>query len=50
MNTVKQFLDATGFNRGSNYPSVTTLKAKMTELEVTVITLFTNIIANVQVL
>jgi len=35
MNTVKKFLDATGFDRGSNYPSVTTLKAKMCELEVT---------------
>jgi len=35
MNTVKEFIDATGYNRGPNYPSKKTLKAKMQELDVT---------------
>jgi len=35
INTVKKFLDATGFARGTNHPSVSTLKTKMEELNVT---------------
>ena len=35
MNTVGKFLEATGFARGTNHPSVTALKEKMVELEVT---------------
>ena len=32
INTVGKFLDATSFARGVNHPSVTNLKAKMDEL------------------
>ena len=35
MNTVAQFLDATGYKRGTNHPSPSVLKAKMEELNVT---------------
>ena len=35
MNTVDKFLKATGFARGTNHPSVSTLKIKMDELMVT---------------
>ena len=34
MNTVQKFLNATGYSRGYNHPSVSTLKAKMDELNV----------------
>ena len=34
INTLEKFLNATGFNRGTNYPSVSTLKAKLKELKV----------------
>lgn len=34
INTVEKFLNATGYNRGDNYPSKETLKAKMDELNV----------------
>tara|TARA_R100001244_G_C5150284_1_gene129544 strand:+ start:606 stop:914 length:309 start_codon:yes stop_codon:yes gene_type:complete len=35
MNTVKKFLEATGFKRGINQPSAYTLKVSMNELNVT---------------
>jgi hypothetical protein len=35
MNTVKKFLDATGYKRGTNHPEKEVLKAKMDELGVT---------------
>lgn len=35
MNTVDKFLDATGYNRGPNYPSQETLQEKMEQLDVT---------------
>lgn len=34
INTLDKFLDATGFNRSDNYPSVQTLRAKIKELKV----------------
>jgi len=34
VNTLKKFLDATGFARGTNHPSVSLLKSKMDELKV----------------
>jgi len=34
INTLDKFLTATGFARGTNHPSVTTLKAKMDELDI----------------
>jgi hypothetical protein len=34
INTVEKFLNTTGFARGTNHPSVKTLKAKMRELKI----------------
>jgi len=34
INTVEKFLNATGFSRESNHPSVSNLKAKMRKLDV----------------
>ena len=34
INTVKKFLDATEYNKGKNWPSVTSLKSKMKELNI----------------
>ena len=33
INTVQKFLDATGFNRGKNYPSIKLLKQEMKKLK-----------------
>ena len=34
INTLQKFLDASGFARGINHPSVTNLKLKMKELQI----------------
>jgi len=34
INTLEKFLDATGFARGTNHPSVSSLKSKMRKLNV----------------
>ena len=34
INTVEKFLNATAFARGTNHPSVTKLKEKMNELDI----------------
>lgn len=34
INTIQKFLDATNFRRGTNHPSIETLKVKMEELNI----------------